>query len=603
MRRMRIVVCCLLLCLAAVCAQAEGGFRFDLFESKASLYSRYFDEVDYQDDDLAFITPAQGYKELAFTHEGESPYYYSAIMPDILVIHYGTKDEYALFRIWIEHCTETPALKTHTVTVKAGGKAYAFDVKEDVDEQLYENRTHSETSLLMINEASLGLMELWTAAVDAGSPILMRLEGENGSVEFTVPDGAAQACAITYGAYVDAGGLKSVGSVSGTEVSVAQSGSIRDKGFLIADGTGLNGNTLYLPSADCAVSFPPEYLFEKDINRVDAQDLAPFGFDEQTAQSGLATVGDQYRIYAPEDSVWYSVSVMDAESEPFDAFTPEQERLHLESIKRMFADTPMSVLSGGFVDAPHTKLLKVKSSIRMEDHSLAYAIQYEAIYRGRQVTLTAMSDSGRFSSSMEALCDAVASTLRFGSAARENGTLLSAQTHIDLNDERAGRFSIPALWYVEDREEEQNYVQTSLDPLGEAGGWMTYAYTDFRQVMLDMGLSQRELEEILSEKNADIMYRGFVDGAGYQERIEEGIEKIGDYEYYCIEGFLENSYAGMTFRMPASTALYFDWDHAIMHMYVYIAADEESWRLYAADARAIIESAQYSADAWKAYGM
>ena len=162
--------------LAVICAAvlipsaAEASFDFSLFSNMSSPYYSFFDEVSYEDE-YAFITPSLTNDEMEFTHAEESPYYYSAISPDIIVIDYGKSEESVAFRFWITYCTELPALKPHEATVVIGKNKYCFDITEGTESYISGSSTNTDSICIILNSDSIGMMEEWCNAVDRNESI------------------------------------------------------------------------------------------------------------------------------------------------------------------------------------------------------------------------------------------------------------------------------------------------------------------------------------------------------------------------------------------------------------------------------------------------
>ena len=585
--------------LAVICAVmlvpdvAEASFDFSLFSNRSSPYYSVFDEISYEDE-YAFITPTLTNDEMEFTHEEESPYYYSTISPDILVIDYGKREERVAFRFSITYCTELPALKPREASVVIGKNKYSFDISEDVDSYISGSSTNTDSVCIVLNSEGIDMMEEWCNAVDRNESISITLAGVSNSIEFEVSNEVLTAAALTYNAYVSSGGLESIDDIVGTPVEVSAEST--DYFASIANNKEkLNGQSVYIDSAKAAISFPAEYyVLGKNMDET-SPILSILGISSAEINNMLEELQLECDVISDDGAIELTVRIADSNGLRFDNLDSNSAKQLDAEMRSLLALAGNTVIETGFFDTPYSRVWRAYTLIDEADNTKTYSLQYYTIHNNKILTLYAYSYSMDFSSFQKELCDSIATTIRFENRATDNDMMLSTERYRDTSNSLSATFSIPSLWYTESVSTKQrDLFSIRVKPYGGTGVILEYGFIDFYQRMVDAGnppqsrrdvfeeefdISDDEIQAILNE--LDMSKHAFVD-----------YKQIGNHKYICAFKDQPIEYGGATVDNSFLCLFYFDTNTGIAHLFAFIA-DDEDFEIYVDDVIGIIESASY----------
>lgn len=572
---------------------AEGSFDFSLFSSKSSPYYSVFDEISYEDE-YAFITPSLTYDELEITNDEVSPYYYSTMSPDILVIDHGTVDEKAVFRIEINYTSELPAIKPFEATVAIGENRYCFDVSESTDSYATDAATNTDSTQIIFNSDSLLMMKEWCNAVDNDDPISVILTGETRRTSFNVPDTVAMITALTYNAYVSAGGLKSIDRVLGTPIRVED---VTDNSCAILNSKDkLNGQTVYIDSIDGAISFPVEYfIFEKNME-VTSPVLSTFGLSSIEVNELLEELGLEYDILSEDGAIEFTVSITDAYGFNFNSIDSNSEFWINMELRSSLASKGFEIKEAGFVNTPYTRMWRAHTVLTGTDNTKTYSLQYYVTNNEKYLELSVNSYGVAFTSFQKEMCDNIANTIRFGENAIDRNTILSTERFKDSSNSLSATFSIPSLWYTESVSAKyKDQYLFKAKPYGGHGVILEYGLRDFYQYSVDTGKPPASRKDVFKEDNFDISdeeIQTILETYDMSEDAYVDYLQIGENKYFLAFQRQSMEYGESNVASTLLTLTHCDTDTGILHMFVYIA-DDTNFELYLGDVIGIIESAHY----------
>lgn len=235
-KRMGFVLSCFLI-LFSISPVLAASFDMSIFENQNSEYSKYFD-CSYEEP-YVFISPLLTIEEKSFTHKYESEYYYSTISPDLIVIDYQDVNEYVVPRIWIDYRSEGKNINANVIEFVIGNNLYSFSPDPPTVREIGTVSTE-EKYILMLGESSLSFISDWCDAAMNDIAVSAKLIGGSNTIYFDVPKTVVIDAAITFIAYVEAGGMDSMSQIYETPIQNSTISSLSQ-----TQG-GLNGNLEYV---------------------------------------------------------------------------------------------------------------------------------------------------------------------------------------------------------------------------------------------------------------------------------------------------------------------------------------------------------------------
>lgn len=218
----------LLIALLLACSISSAfAAKLDLspIEAESDLYT-----IDISEDgDAAFIETTLTAQHRSFVHKYESTALYSTTMFDVLVVDYGTSDNYPIIRLWVTYCADDSFQNFDSVTFTVGNKEYTFTDISDPDWQMQDEESgYIEDVLIRFNEDNLIFLEALeelTSGNDATIEELdqlsvkMVLHGDE-DIEATLGGGFLLDFLAIKSAWMDLNGLDYIEEASGSKLSV-----------------------------------------------------------------------------------------------------------------------------------------------------------------------------------------------------------------------------------------------------------------------------------------------------------------------------------------------------------------------------------------------
>ncbi|MBR4040400.1 MAG: hypothetical protein IKJ11_09950 [Clostridia bacterium] len=279
---------------------ALASFDVSIFENSQNQYAGLFEVTP--EEDTVFISAEMTNPERSFDHKNNTKYYYSLIYPDLIVDYYKKPYEYAIPRIWIYYRSEKEALNVSGVEIKIKDKEYSFEI-DDFDISILGEKTFSERIVLCIGSKGSDLIFDWYDAALAGQSIWVTLIGKSEEVSFAVPQIVTEATAAMFSAYVEAGGLETLGKGFETPVTIKTSNTVKERyfdkdtstSFIIPDGWVLN------PTKDSWETMKATFKWESHDKKQSAQ--IQYGSNDLW--------GEVIKAYGPRAMLGYSRSMFD----------------------------------------------------------------------------------------------------------------------------------------------------------------------------------------------------------------------------------------------------------------------------------------------------
>ena len=218
----------LLIAMLLVCSVSSAfAAKLDLspIEAESELYT-----IDLSEDgEAAFIETTLTAQHRSFVHKYESTNLYSTTMFDVLVVDYGTSDNYPIIRLWVSYCADDHFQNFDSVTFTVGNKEYTFTDISDPEWQIQDEESgYIEDVLIRFNEDNmifLEALEEMTSGNDATIEELdqltvkMVLHGDE-DIETTLSGGFLLDFLAIKSAWMDLNGLDYIDEASGSKLSV-----------------------------------------------------------------------------------------------------------------------------------------------------------------------------------------------------------------------------------------------------------------------------------------------------------------------------------------------------------------------------------------------
>lgn len=163
-------------------AETPTPFKgFDTNQFPASEYSVSYDDMENR----YFIDSTRSWADtFKFSHSDSNSNYFSVIWPDVFVYNVGKEDENSIFRIWMLY-NANEWLFIDNAIIKCGDTRFTVD-DIDIDTEVMDHGAVNEKLLIRVGSFDKDFMEAWIKA----DKITIRLKGDNGYRDFTVPDTA-----------------------------------------------------------------------------------------------------------------------------------------------------------------------------------------------------------------------------------------------------------------------------------------------------------------------------------------------------------------------------------------------------------------------------
>ena len=218
----------LLTAILLVCSVSSAfAAKLDLspIEAESELYT-----IDISEDgEAAFIETTLTAQHRSFVHKYESTALYSTTMFDVLVVDYGTSDNYPIIRLWVTYCADDHFQNFDSVTFTVGNKEFTFTDISDPDWLIQDEESgYIEDVLVRFNEDNLVFLDALTDLTAGNASTIeglnelevkMVLHGDE-DIEATLSGGFLLDFLAIKSAWLDLNGPDYLDQASGSDLSV-----------------------------------------------------------------------------------------------------------------------------------------------------------------------------------------------------------------------------------------------------------------------------------------------------------------------------------------------------------------------------------------------